>query len=357
MELIREIIILFGLGFLGWGLFHLLRLPSAPILGSIFLIGTLRALELPLPESPDFIAPGIQIILGLYIGAKVNRDTIKELRKLAKPAGIISGWALSVIFVFGPILSRFTWLDNYTAILSSSIGGLPEMTILAQAVGADMGVIVVMQSLRMIATIVLFPLLFSKWFGNKLQEDTTAAIKADHSNAKETVAGHPLKELPGVFFSLGVAALGGYIFLQVGVPAGGMVGAMFFVAAASVAGLGIKPLGPKLFSPMLVGVGVMVSGNFSRATVDMLISGSLVWPLILLTGLIFLSSFGIAWIIGRVTGWDPATSFLAAAPGGFTIMTVLAVKYNKNPFQVSMLHLVRLLAIKSVVPLVFMFLL
>jgi uncharacterized membrane protein AbrB (regulator of aidB expression) len=48
---------------------------------------------------------------------------------------------------------------------------------------------------------------------------------------------------------------------------------------------------------------------------------------------------------------------LAAAPGGFTIMTVLAVKYNKNPFQVSMLHLVRLLAIKSVVPLVFLFLL
>ena len=353
MVLGKEIIVLFGLGFLGWGIFHALRVPSAPILGSIFLIGLLRALDLPLPASPDFIGPGIQVILGLYIGAKINRETLKELCKLAKPAGIISVWALGVIFLFGPLLSRYTWLDNYTAILSSSIGGLPEMTILAQAVGADMGVIVVMQSLRMIATIVLFPIIFGKWFGSKLQEsETTATLEKSKKNSRPIY-----KDLPAILFSLGVAALGGFIFLELGVPAGGMVGAMFFVAAASVAGLGIRPLSAKMFGPMLVGVGVMVSDDFSRATIDMLISGSLVWPLILLTGLIFLSSFAVAWVISKVTGWDLATSFLAAAPGGFTIMTVLAVKYNKNPFQVSMLHLVRLLAIKSVVPLVFLFLL
>lgn len=352
MEFLFDAIILFGLGLIGWGIFHVLRLPSAPILGSIFLIGALRAMEVPLPAAPSFIAPAIQVILGLYIGAKVTKDTVQELRRLAKPACIISLWALMVIFVFGTLLSRYTWLDSYTAILSSSIGGLPEMTILAMATGADMGVIIVMQSLRMIATIILFPILFNKWFGTKLQQvaDETAATVENKDQLS-------LKDLPSIIFSLVVASVGGYVFLRLGVPAGGMVGAMFFVAGASLAGLGIKPLGGKFFPPMLVGVGVMVSDNFSRATVDMLVSGSLIWPLLLLTTLIFLSSFAVSWLISKVTGWDPATSFLAAAPGGFTIMTVLAVKYDQNPFQVSMLHLVRLLAIKSVVPLVFMFLL
>jgi uncharacterized membrane protein AbrB (regulator of aidB expression) len=46
---------------------------------------------------------------------------------------------------------------------------------------------------------------------------------------------------------------------------------------------------------------------------------------------------------------------LAAAPAGFSVMTALAVDYDKDPFRVSMTHLCRLLAVKTIVPFVFMF--
>jgi len=64
----------------------------------------------------------------------------------------------------------------------------------------------------------------------------------------------------------------------------------------------------------------------------------------------------VAWIIHRLTGWDLPTSLLAAAPGGFTVMTALAIKHDLDPVKISMLHLCRLFTIKMFIPFIFMWL-
>lgn len=358
-----DFLVLFALGLLGWGVFALLRAPVPPLLGTLAVIGTLRALEVPIPDSPQYISTIVQVVLGIYIGAKVTRDTVRELKSLVVPAAVISLWALTVIFFFGWLLSRLTWLDTYTAILSSSIGGLPEMMVLSMATGADLAVVLVMQTFRMLATVAVFPLLFTKWFApaqataNPAPDSGKRRQRQGKGVAWQEIFAYLTQKPQLLLFTLAVAAAGGWALTALGVPAGVMVGGMLAVAAASVAGLPVRPLHPRLFSPLLVAVGIMVSDNFGPDTAQTLLSGSLLWPVLLSTLLIFLSSLAIAWAIHRLSGWDMATSFLAAAPGGFTVMTTLAIRYNKDPFRVSMLHLCRLMAIKSVVPLVFMFIL
>jgi len=72
---------------------------------------------------------------------------------------------------------------------------------------------------------------------------------------------------------------------------------------------------------------------------------------------VFLTALVVAVLIQRMAGWDLPLSLLAAAPGGFTVMTAIAIHYGYDPFRVSMVHLARLLAIKTVVPVVFAFVL
>ncbi len=77
-------------------------------------------------------------------------------------------------------------------------------------------------------------------------------------------------------------------------------------------------------------------------------------PILIVTVIIFFSSILVAFLISRIYTWDFPTSFLAAAPSGMAVMTALAIDFNINPFYISISHLCRLLAVKTVIPFVFM---
>ncbi len=393
LDLLWDALLLFALGFCGWLLFKILRLPVAALLGTIFVIGALRAFQVELPPSPPLLSPFIQVFLGIYVGTRVTKETVQELKGLFLPALIIVFWALSVVFSLGYVLSHFAAIDLNTGILSSSIGGLPEMTVIALETDADIAVVIVMQSFRMVATVIVFPFMLRYWVKTENHSERTGPVMSvagkpgGEGNARlpgpngkrrpvrelvaaardRLLAGFQAEQNPGRAWQAGMEKLawsaatlalavgGAWLFLAAGVPAGAMVGSMVFVAFASVWGVKVKAPSHGLFGLMLVGVGIMVSDNISPETLQLLLSGALIIPLLFSTALIFCSSFLVAYILSRALKWDFLTSFLAAAPGGFTVMTALAVSSGRNPFHVSMLHLCRLLVLKTAVPLAFMF--
>lgn len=383
-----DLLLLFLLGFAGWGLFRILRLPVPAILGPLVLIGSLRALNYPLPSTPPFLPYIFQIVLGFFVGSRVSKDSIRQLKELFVPAVIIVAWALTIVFVFGNILSNITFLDKYTAILSSSIGGLPEITVIALATSADVPVVVLMQTFRMVSTVIAFPLMLKFWFGDKVPREKTPVQKEENEKRRSGFGGKILcfsaiyktkvkqvlafrsraqqfswqgitNGLP--YFAKGVTALtlaagGGFLLHYLGIPSGAMVGSTFATAAIGMLGFPVKTPSPKIFELVIIGVGIVVTDNVSPATIKILFSGSILLPVLLSTTVVFLTSLLVAWIISRTAGWDFPTSFLAAAPGGFTVMTALAISSGKDPFRVSMLHLCRLLSLNTAIPFFFWFL-
>lgn len=368
LDTITDLLVLFLLGSLGWAIFTPLKVPAAALLGTIALVGTLRIAGYPLPAAPDFFSPAVQVFLGLFVGSKVTRETIDQLKAMLPPALMIVIWALSLVFGMGYLISRVTYLDPVTAILSSSVGGLPEMTIIGLATNADIPAMISIKLVRMLATIFTFPFLVKLVVKNDGHNNILPPASSEETinNSDENTLKEILNKVVNPDFpsmlraiwlsllSLAFAAAGGLLFMSLGVPAGGMVGSMFFVAAASLLGAPVITPSPRIFGFMLVGVGLMVADNLAPETVDTFLTDGIIVPIIISTTLVFLSSFLVAYLIHKLVGWDFTTSFLAAAPGGFTVMTTLAIKYNKDPFRVSILHLCRLLAIKSVVPFVFM---
>ncbi len=360
MSIVYNTLLLFLLGGLGWFIFKLLHMPAPAILGSITVIGVLRILDFPLANTPAFFSPFIQILLGVYVGSKINRDTVKELKVLIKPVFIVVVWSLLTVFFLGRLLFSMTSLDLYTSLLSSAMGGLPEMTIIALSTDANIAVIIVMQTARMVSTIALFPYILNFWV-KKNDESSNSNTNMIEEDSKEKVSKIVKKEELKTWklffwwsFTLAVASLGGYLLLSVGFPAGGMVGGMLFTVVFSLLGFKIQSIPTKAFGVILVGVGIMVSDTITPDTLEIIMSGSLFLPILVMLITVFSTSFLVAFIIHKTTGWDYPTCFLAAAPGGFTVMTALAIKYNKDPFKVSIIHLFRLIGIKVVVPLAFM---
>ena len=388
VQIISDILLLFGLGLAGWFLLSRIRMPASEVIGPVAVIGTLRAMQVELPTSPDFLFPAAQIIIGIFVGSMLNRDAVRELKPMAVSAVIIIAWALSIVFVIGFFLARYSAMDLYTAMLSASMGGLPEITVIALASGAGVTVIIVMQMIRMLGTILIFPLLL-KWIevrenrgpkkppGNLKNETKTPAKKvvSCEKTTALTIAGlfsnllstyfnqNALLRIVSSFkeswlrimLTLFIAAVGGLLLEGMGVPAGLLVGSTIFVAAVSVAGVPVSKLSPRLLDLLLVFIGITVADNISLETIITMVNPEFLVPILIATAVIFATSFGTAWIIYRLTGWDFLTSFLAAAPGGFTVMTALAIKHGRDPFKVSMLHLCRFLSINIFVPFLFMF--
>lgn len=367
-----DILLLFSLGFLGWGVFSRLRMPVAPFLGTLAVLTLLRLAGLDIPLSPAWLFPVLQVLLGIYVGSKITPEAVRDLRPMFKAALLIVGWALSVIFLMGPFLAWTTTLDLYTAILSSSMGGLPEITMIALATEADLGFIIMMQLVRMVVTVAVFPLILKKWM-DKAQnpgtgEHTATTGESGHTTAKynDPVADDTSSETQlhsaksriamRVLVILLAASAGGLLLHYIGVPAGIMVGATLAVGAISLAGVKPVNIPDPVFNVMLVALGIAVADNILPGEFAELTDSRLLIPVLIATVLIFLTSLLVTLLIHRFSGWDLPTSFLAAAPGGFSVMVALSVKYGKDPFKVSMLHLCRLLSIKIALPFVFMYL-
>lgn len=379
INMMLSMITLFLLGLCGWTIFRILRLPVPALLGTIVVIGTLRILQFKLETSPEFLTPLIQLLLGLYVGTRLTREAILQLKKMLMPAIIIVTWALAIVFTLGIFLNRVTGLNLYTALLSSSMGGLPEMTMIALVTDADVEIVIIMQLIRAVSTAVIFPIILkildkenhihdeSKLNSSKkIYSSEQLIIK--FNNFSNTIKSkdnynkyinwiyspYNKKQLLYGISTLLIALIGGILFYNSGVPAGAMIGSMLFVATASLTGVKVKSPPSYIFNVMMVGMGIIVSDNITADTLKKIGSSNLLYIIAISTAVIFLSSLLVALLIKRLTNWDFATSFLAAAPGGFTVMTMLAIKYDKDPLRVSILHLCRLVALKTIIPLILM---
>ncbi len=400
-ESLQNLALLFGLGLVGWFLSARLRFPAPEIIGPIFLIGALRALHVDLPDAPNYLFPVAQITIGIFIGSMLDKKSVQSLKPMAASAVVVVIWALSMILLIGFFLNRFSVMDPQTALLSASMGGIAEISVLAVASGASAEVVIFMQMLRMLGSIMLFPAIVG-WIknknnnnlldGNPAQTGTRLMGINNPGPAGQKKAPEPDGTDPGdknqnfwglnyrtittilnrpqlaglwlsikyswvkVLTTIAIATAGGLVFLLIGIPAGLMVGSTFFIAAASIAGIPVSKMSKKLLSFLLVAIGVTLAGSITPETLQTMAKIEFLMPILIATTVMFISSFAIAWVIYRMTDWDFPTSFLAAAPGGFSVMTALAIKHDLDPFKISMVHLCRLLAIKMFVPLTFLFL-
>lgn len=153
--------------------------------------------------------------------------------------------------------------------------------------------------------------------------------------------------LPGTLLAFTIAIVGALTFLWLKAPLPIFLGALAFCMVASIAG---APLRRPLFLsvPMRIVLGVAVGSAFSPAILDR--AGELAVSLALIIPFsIAITAFG-TWFYHRVAGFDLATSFFGAVPGGLNDMVSMAEDAGANQRIVTLIQAVRMALIVFLVP-------
>lgn len=91
------------------------------------------------------------------IGLRVDKNTIMELKDMIIPAVIMVFGTIFVNLAVGILIARLSNLDLATALFASAPGGMTEMTLAANALGADTPKVALLHLSRLINVVALLP--------------------------------------------------------------------------------------------------------------------------------------------------------------------------------------------------------
>lgn len=148
-------------------------------------------------------------------------------------------------------------------------------------------------------------------------------------------------------FGLGLGAAGGVLFDWLTLPLPWMTGSMFVTTAAALLGVPIQAPA-RLRELMVVVLGVMLGSAFNlEALRDV---ERWLGTLGLLVAFIALVTLSVAALLRRLLGYDPATAYFAAAPGGLTEMMLMGQAMGGDDRTIALVHGVRLLLTVFTIP-------
>jgi len=329
-------VVLLGVALVGWGGFKKLNFPVPALLGPMIIIAAVKAFGMPLHSLPEYSSQFFQLILGLSVGAKIDRDKIKFLKGVFWPTMVTVIWTIGFSVVTTVLLVMLTNLTVPTALFGGAPGGIAVMSVLALAYEeADVAIIAMLQFLRLLLVAVSYPLLVRSFAGEGQQE--TAATDQCESELGEKLT---VTAYFGIIFS---GLVPGVLLIYFNVPAGGLIGAILGLGAANVIVNGRMKF--SLIATLItqMGIGTTVGLRFTNQTIGQIVD--LFLPVILFSTSIVLSGIALAFILRKMTKWDFATCLLCAAPAGFSQMISMAGDIGADVLKVSFFQVVRLLTV------------
>lgn len=135
------------------------RLPAGAMLGALLAVVILHAFLPNLPSIDPQARIWLQIVVGAALGSRANPQSLRRLRQaLPAAAWMVSGTLLGVgVGTF--VISSALRPGIGEAILAGTPGGMPEMVLLASALGLDVNTVLSIQLTRVtLSLFVLVPL-------------------------------------------------------------------------------------------------------------------------------------------------------------------------------------------------------
>jgi uncharacterized protein len=318
-------------GFLGGGLFPLLKLPAGFLSGGLIAM-TIACLNGVKLACPPLLKQFIFLTLGLILGAAVTPETVN--RMVQWPLSLLGLTVMMGAITYGVTLFfvRVAKWDRPTAFFAAVPGALSFVLALASTYkDVDTRKVALSQSLRLIALVVILPLLLAA-FGMKGQEGAVKAIISAQDAGILCVG----------------ALIAGLIAQTLRVPAGMLVGGMIGSALLYGTGLvrGEMPFPVQVMCFLLLAL--MIAERFNGVSLkelQPLFKASIV-GFLLATGLSMLCSLVVSFALKLPLG----QVLLGFAPGGIEGMMIIAFIFDLDPAYVGAHHLFRFLLISFTLP-------
>jgi membrane AbrB-like protein len=328
----REVLVI-ALATAGGAVFALVGMPAAWLSGSMMLsavVGFMR--PLPVLRRPWF--DSTMVLSGTILGSAATPDALTAAARYPVSLAIMFVGIAAIMIATGAYLryvARWSWIDS---LLAAAPGALSTVLAVAQAKGANIGRISVVQLFRLLVLVAFLP---------SAMQFTGAA------------AGAPVRTIlavsPEAMFGVTMAGLAlGLTFDRFGMTAPLMFGATFASAILHGTGMieGSLPLPIQIAVQVLLGS--TIGGRIAHIPRSELRS---LFPLAIGGfGVSLAVAFLFAWPAAWFAGVSFASGMVAFAPGGLEAMAMLAFAMGLDTLYVGAHHLVRFVIVGLAMPIV-----
>lgn len=317
-----------------------LKIPAGAMVGSMIAVAIFN-IAFDSAYFPRNLKIMTQIISGLFIGCKITKYEIVSLKKSIKPAIINTVMILLSCLLMGVILYFFTDYSLATCTFATAPGSMVDMSIISMDMGADTSVVSVLQLVRLITILCLFPTLFGKIINlveKKFPQKKTASTEerdtSDHVYAKHTKT--------NMAYTLVTATIFGLIGYITGIPAGALIFSMLGVTLQNIfTTTAYMPYRLKQFAQVCAGA--LIGESVSRESVISL-RQAIIPAIILMIGL-FIIILLLSFVLYKTSDLDFTTALFSCAPGGASDLALIAEDFGANPPKVSIIQTMRVVCV------------
>ncbi|OAN81250.1 AbrB family transcriptional regulator [Jannaschia sp. EhC01] len=333
-----KVLLTIALGVATGALFNWLTLPLPWMLGPMIATALAAMVRAPV-AAPSPLRPYIIVVIGVMLGSGFSPDFVDQIGVWLVSFAFLAVYLLICGLVAVPYYKYVARYDTATAYFAGMPGGLTEMMIVGQEMGADDRAVVLAHASRIIIVVALVAVWFRVVQGIDL---------SDRSGFGIPFTDIPLIEL-GVLLAAGV--LGFFMGRALRLPAPTLLGPMLISAVVHLTGLTTNPPPQELVIAAQILLGTIIGGRFigvaprKIVTALGLSAGA--------TALLLCITFAFAISLYSLIGQSLEQVILAFSPGGLAEMSLVALAMDADIAYVASHHLVRISLIVALAPMVF----
>lgn len=329
---------------IGGGIFHLLRVPLAWMLGSMTFVMIWGGFSRRKLVWPTRLRNTGLILLGYMMGLPFTLETGQQIVKQLPSMLAATAATMGFTILLGYLLSKLAGISLSTALIGSIPGGLTQMVVLSEEIkGADATAVTFMQTIRVFAVIFIVPFIATHGISDSGGQSAAAGANpaAVGAMALHSLSWHTL--LVGVWIALGT-----WTAVRLRFPTPYLLAPMLTSAMIVMAGLTAPELPQFWILAAQVTVGAHMGLIMKPANLQN-------WKRLLpYTVLNSVAVVFFSMLIGFVLSWGHPisllTGFLGTAPGGMTEMGVTATLMHADLSIVVAYQMFRILFILFAVP-------
>lgn len=338
------LLIAHGAGAAGGLLGKKLRVPAGAMIGAVLAVVLLNNLSGQSMHYPPQWRTAVQILSGSIIGCRFTRKDLREMKTMVLPALILVVMLFGFNLLFAFFISYVSPLGMMTALFASAPGGVTDLALIAADFGADTEIVTLLQLVRFVFVILLFPPLMKKLFLGKPQYRVAPSAKATpHTPIEEDAAA----KIPRLGATLALAAALGLLFKWFNIPAGPVIGGIVAAIVLNLAAKGAYIPG-WLKTAVQIFAGCYIGGQVTQNVV--LALRGLVLPMLLVMVEVLVMAFATAAVLRLVYKTSWATSLFSSTPGGIAEMGVIAEEMGLDTPKIVLMHTCRVIAVICMMP-------
>ncbi|MEE2998948.1 MAG: AbrB family transcriptional regulator [Pseudomonadota bacterium] len=296
------------IGLIGSLIFVYLQLPLPWLLGAL-LTTTSTAMLGQKIWVPNWLRIICLLILGALFGSAVSPGFLDDFLTLIPSIIAVTAYVLLVMPPIILYLMKIVKLDLVTAYFASAPGGVLPMTFIGKEMGGDAKVISLMQSARIILTVLIIPISYTLFAG--------------YIPSGEIGSGGSFSTIDPIsgLVLLTISVIGFFVVRPLKIPTPSLMGPMIAVSLISMLGYKTAEVPDSLvaIAQCLIGssIGAMFNDIKPKTVTRILFHGTLT------SMFMIIFAVGTAMVTFHLTEIPTKALILAFAPGGFAEMALV----------------------------------